>query len=250
LASVFISYASEDQALGEEVCRLLEGDGITCWIAPRNVEIGRDYGEQILDGIESTRVMVLILSHNANRSTFVKNEVERAVAKDKVVIPFRIEDVQPSRSLELFVSRTQRIDAWTPPLDPHVHALAGAIRSLVGLPPRHRESEAKPQVEKEFDQATATAEQPGMDTCVACGRLKTATKWTCPHCGNTEWGVIAFTAILGALCLAGAYWGTTWIGEPTVRAIAFWTCAILGVVVLSIAASETVIGLKTPKASR
>ena len=133
--SVFISYSGEDRAVGEQVCMLLEQQGISCWIAPRNVTPGHDYGEQIIGGIEETRVMVLILSDHANSSIFVKNEVERAISKGKVVIPLRIQNVQPSRALELFVSRSQWVDAWSPPMASRVAVLAAAIRGLLGLPP-------------------------------------------------------------------------------------------------------------------
>ncbi|MGZ6267433.1 MAG: toll/interleukin-1 receptor domain-containing protein [Candidatus Limnocylindrales bacterium] len=133
--TVFISHASEDSAMATEVCRILEGDGIRCWIAPRDVEPGRPFSEGILDGIESARVMVLLLSGHANQSAFVNKEVERAISKGKVVIPLRIQDVQPSRALELFISSTQWIDAWAPPLESRVHVLAAAIRGLLYLPP-------------------------------------------------------------------------------------------------------------------
>src|ERR1035437_7457702 len=78
--------------------------------------------------------MVLILSANANTSIFVANEVERAVSKSKALFVLRIGQVQPSPALQLLVSRSPWIDAWTPPLEPRVHVLAGAIRSLFGLP--------------------------------------------------------------------------------------------------------------------
>ena len=135
--AVFISHATGDHAVAEQICRLLEENGIGCWIAPRNVDAGSDYASQILDGIESTRVMVLLLSEPANASVFVKMEVERAISKGKVVIPFRIQEVQPSRSLELFISNHQWIDAWAPPLDSRVQVLAAAIRGLLRLPPLH-----------------------------------------------------------------------------------------------------------------
>ncbi|HEU6439782.1 MAG TPA: TIR domain-containing protein [Terriglobales bacterium] len=141
--SVFISYSGEDQAVGEQVCRLLEEQGIPCWMAPRNVLPGHDYGEQIIDAIESTRVMVLILSEHANSSQFVKREVERAIAKGRVVIPLRVQNVQPSRALELFVSRSQWVDAWAPPMESRVAVLGAAIRGLLGLPPLE-ESPATP----------------------------------------------------------------------------------------------------------
>lgn len=131
-STVFIAHASEDFGLAEQVCRLLELDGIGCWIAPRNVRPGHEYADEILDGIETTAVMVLLLSGPANGSLFVKREVERAISKGKVVIPFRIENVEPSRSLEFFISSHQWIDAWAPPLDYKVHILAAAIRGLLG----------------------------------------------------------------------------------------------------------------------
>jgi len=131
---VFISYSGEDRVIAEKVCRLLERDDLPCWIAPRDVVPGHDFAEQIIDAIESTRVMVLVLSSHANSSIFVRNEVERAISKGKVVVPLRIQDVQPSRALELFVSRSQWIDAWTPPLAARVHLLAVGLHGLLGLP--------------------------------------------------------------------------------------------------------------------
>ncbi len=131
---VFISYSAEDRVIAEKVCRLLERDDLPCWIAPRDVVPGHDFAEQIIDAIESTRVMVLVLSSHANSSIFVRNEVERAISKGKVVVPLRIQDVQPSRALELFVSRSQWIDAWTPPLAARVHLLAVGLHGLLGLP--------------------------------------------------------------------------------------------------------------------
>jgi hypothetical protein len=132
---VFISHSSDDHAVGQKVCRFLEQEGIPCWMAPRNIQTGRDYGEQIIDAIESSLAMVMLLSNNANASIFVPKEVERAVSKGKTVFVLRIEDVAPSRGLELFISHRQWVDAWAPPLKARVHVLAEAIRGLESLAP-------------------------------------------------------------------------------------------------------------------
>jgi WD40 repeat protein len=108
-------------------------------MAPRDIVPGEDYAEQIIGAIESCPVLVLVLSESANRSPYVRNEVERAVAKRKVVIPFRIHNVQPSRSLEFFISNAQWIDAWQPPLAAKVELLVAAIRNHLAAP-----SEANP----------------------------------------------------------------------------------------------------------
>jgi hypothetical protein len=67
-------------------------------MAPRDIAPGEDYAEQIISAIESCPVLLLVLSESSNRSQYVRNEVERAIAKRKVVIPLRSHDVQLSRS--------------------------------------------------------------------------------------------------------------------------------------------------------
>ena len=99
---VFISHATDDHAVAEQVCALLEQRGMRCWIAPRNVSGGAVWDEAILDAIEGSRAFLLILSAHANESPFVKNEVNRAFAQGKPIITFRLEDVLPGRSLELY----------------------------------------------------------------------------------------------------------------------------------------------------
>lgn len=51
-------------------------------------------------------------------------EIERAVSKKKPIFPIRIENVEPAPSLELFISGTQWIDAFSGKLDAHVDRLA------------------------------------------------------------------------------------------------------------------------------
>jgi hypothetical protein len=104
---VFISYATDDAPSAVSIRDALEAAGIACWMAPRDIAPGADYAEQIIDAIEACAVMVLVLSETSNQSRYVRNEVERAIAKRKTVIPFRIHNVAPSRSLEFFVSNAQ-----------------------------------------------------------------------------------------------------------------------------------------------
>src|ERR671914_1230780 len=108
--SAFISYASDDREKAEAICTSLEAQGFVCWIAPRDVRAGREYGDEIIRGLERSAAVVLVLSEAANTSVFVRREVERAISKQKPVFPVRIEDVTPSPGLELFISGTHWID--------------------------------------------------------------------------------------------------------------------------------------------
>ena len=128
---VFISYSTKDKPIADAVCATLERRGIRCWIAPRDILPGMDWGEAIIDAIEQCRVMVLVFSRNANASSQIKREVERAVNKNVTVIPVRIEDVPMSKSLEYFVSTPHWLDALNPPLERHLVQLADTLRVLL-----------------------------------------------------------------------------------------------------------------------
>lgn len=139
--NAFISHASKDCEVAQKICAMLEAREIECWIAPRDIIPGRDYGEEIIRGIEETSVTILILSENANESTFVKKEIERAISKAKPVLPVRIREVAPSPGLELFVSSAHWIDAWKSPIDGKIDQLANSIKPLIGQQPiRNAES--------------------------------------------------------------------------------------------------------------
>ena len=128
---VFISHASEDHALAVEVCDLLEQRGLTCWIAPRDVGAGLEWDEAILDAIEDSHSFLLLLSSNANASSFVKNELNRAFSGGKPIVTFRMEDVLPGRSLELYLARHHWTDGFPPPLEPRVEQLAASLTRLL-----------------------------------------------------------------------------------------------------------------------
>jgi hypothetical protein len=131
----FISHASEDAAIAATITDYLENNGVSCWIAPRDLTPGREYSSEIVDGIESSAVFVLVLSENANESIFVKREVERAVSKGKPVFPIRVREVMPSRSLELFISSAHWIDAWKPPMEKYLERLAQSISAAAAVYP-------------------------------------------------------------------------------------------------------------------
>lgn len=126
---VFISHSKVDKEVAEAVCDGLEKRGIRCWIAPRDIVPGADWGAAIIDAISDSRVMVLIFSSNANASRQIKREIERADSKGVRVIPFRIENVAPTKTLEYFISTPHWFDAYEPPLAPHVERLGGIIQA-------------------------------------------------------------------------------------------------------------------------
>jgi len=139
-ADVFISYAKSDKLIEDAVCARLEAREIRCWIAPRDVELGPNWAESLLKAIDVTQVMIVILSRKANASPLVFREVERAVNDGDFIVPFRIEDVELSRGMELLISSSHWLDALSPPMENHIQELAASVEALLTSQPAHRPS--------------------------------------------------------------------------------------------------------------
>ena len=132
---VFLSHSSKDKEAADAICESLESQEIGCWVAPRDIRIGVEWGEAIVEAIEDAKVFVVIISSHSNESPHVKREIERAVNKGLSIIPVRIDDVPLSKALEYFLGLTHWLDATTPPLQDHLEALTSRIRHLISPKP-------------------------------------------------------------------------------------------------------------------
>ena len=143
----FISYASKDKPTADAVCAALEDAQIRCWIAPRDILPGSDWSASIIDALDQCRVMILIFSGNANDSQQIRNEVVHAVHRGVPVIPVRIEDIPPGKSLAYFMSGVHWLDALSPPIPP----IVGCHQSFHRRPSIHR---TRPNRQRENLRAT------------------------------------------------------------------------------------------------
>jgi len=131
---VFVSYCHDDKKVADGVCAGLEAKRIRCWIAPRDVLAETEYAAAILDAIADCPAMVLGFSSHANQSPHTRREVERAVSKNKIIVPFRIDAVSPTGSMEYCLSNTHWLDAIAPPLDMRIAELAVTLGRLLAAP--------------------------------------------------------------------------------------------------------------------
>lgn len=143
---VFLSYSSKDKNVADAICAALEANHIRCWVAPRDILPGKVWAGAILDAIDDTRLMVLIYSSNSNNSPQVLREVDRAVSRSVIIVPFRIENTPLSKEMEYYISAAHWMDAMDGQLEAHIAALVGTIRRLMGstsspVAPRSRASQ-------------------------------------------------------------------------------------------------------------
>ena len=128
---VFISYSQKDKAMADAICHHLESESIRCWMAPRDIPYGKDWSEAIIEGMESSRVMVFVFSANANESSQVKREVQCAFERGVMVIPFRVENVVPAKGLAYYLGSVHWLDALTPPLEKYLNDLSERLKKVL-----------------------------------------------------------------------------------------------------------------------
>lgn len=131
----FVSHSSKDKLIADAICARLENQGIRCWIAPRDVDPGRDYSDQIAEALEKSTVMVMVVSSGSNSSRHVKSEIDRAFSLGQIIVPFRVENIELEKGLAYYLSKTHWLDAVSPPLEQHIDHLAATIRKLSNQDP-------------------------------------------------------------------------------------------------------------------
>lgn len=129
---VFISYSTKDKIIADAVCAKLEESKIRAWIAPRDVPAGANFAESIINAIDACKVFILIWSANTNTSEHILTELNQAFDQGITIIPFRIQDVQPTSAMRYYIGRTHWLDALTPPLENHISALKDTILMNLG----------------------------------------------------------------------------------------------------------------------
>jgi len=134
-SDIFVSYCTNsDREVAHDLVAYVESRGIECWIAPRDVQGGMEWAEEIVNAITVAKVMVLIFSASANSSPQVHREVMLAAHRGVRVVPFRIEDIAPAASLEYFLGGHQWLDAFPPPVQPHYPKLVSCLTTLLATP--------------------------------------------------------------------------------------------------------------------
>jgi hypothetical protein len=133
---IFVSHSTSDVSVAQIVCEALEGAGMGCWIAPRDILPGQTWSGAIVEGIAGCRVVLILLSARSGASTEVLREVELASRHRRKLVAVRIDDVAPSGDLAYFLSATQWFDAFPPPLPPRLAELVDVVRAHLGIEER------------------------------------------------------------------------------------------------------------------
>jgi hypothetical protein len=128
---VFVSYSSPDSAKAEAIRKALENNGISCWIAPRDLSAGVQWGAGIVRAIEECEAVVVVFSAAANNSPQVAREMEIAVSKRRPLIPIRIADDQPTDDMQYFLGVSHWFNAYALPIESYLADIVGAVKNVL-----------------------------------------------------------------------------------------------------------------------
>ncbi|MBI1347706.1 TIR domain-containing protein [bacterium] len=131
---VFVSHSSRDAEIAQLIVQELERQGWKCWVAPRDIAPGTTWAAAIVQGLDQSRVMVLVYSPAADQSQQVLREIQRAVTRNMPILPFRLQDFAMSQEMQYFLGTTHWLNAYPPPLPLRVNQLAEAVRGLLNRP--------------------------------------------------------------------------------------------------------------------
>ena len=131
MAKIFVSFASIDAAVARRLVASLEGSGIPCWLAERDIAPASSYPIAITEAVKNSGAVLLVLTAAANQSPHVAREIEMAFNTRRPVLPLRIGGAMPSSDLQYFLSRCQWLDAGEELDDEELARVEARIRELL-----------------------------------------------------------------------------------------------------------------------
>ncbi len=138
MKEIFISYSSIDTPQAETVRNVLEKNGLSCWMAPRDIPGGSNYTKEIPTAIRNCKIFLLILSDSAQNSQWVLKELDSAVNNGKVILPFMLEDCALNDEFNFLLTGAQRYSAYQKKSEA-METLIARIRGILDASPSKAE---------------------------------------------------------------------------------------------------------------
>jgi hypothetical protein len=99
MSNVFISHSSHDKPFVKRLASALLSEGFPVWLDSWKLELGDSLLDRVFEGIESSSMVLLVVSRHAIDSGWVNREMNAALSKEdqagrKFLIPIKIDDCQ------------------------------------------------------------------------------------------------------------------------------------------------------------
>jgi hypothetical protein len=143
---VFISHALRDRGFVVAICKSLQSAQVKCWITERDISTGEDWTEATRTAIASSRLMVLVLSENANAAPHLEREIAHAFYTKRPILPVRITDTPPKRDFLFYLGNVRWVDAFNSSPEQYLQELTGRIGGILHGPIIARDIKRSPRM--------------------------------------------------------------------------------------------------------
>ncbi len=125
----FISHAHQYSSIAQEICHRLEENGISCWIAPRNITSG-DWAGSIIDGLSRADIFIFIVGEYSISSPECLKELTEATHTCSYIIPFKVDNTDLSPKMRYHLAPAHWLDASKPPLEQRIDELLQRVLNI------------------------------------------------------------------------------------------------------------------------
>lgn len=129
---IFISYSSKDQPIVEKLTQFLENNGLSCFVAYRDIPKGVVWAAIITEAIECCKMMIVVFSDNYNFSNHVDREIEICCDEKKPIITYKITNSTFIGAKKYFLSNINWIDA-SDNIESTYPTLLQAVSEIIGF---------------------------------------------------------------------------------------------------------------------
>ncbi|MGH8306195.1 MAG: TIR domain-containing protein, partial [Steroidobacteraceae bacterium] len=127
-AEVFVSYSRNDKDRVLELAAKLRAAGVSLWVDQSGIDAATMWGEQIVNALESAKVLLLMVTESAVRSDNVAKEVVLVSERKGHILPVHLEPTQIPPSLKYQLAGIQHVEYFN--RDDSDQGLKAILRSL------------------------------------------------------------------------------------------------------------------------
>ena len=133
MADVYISYVREDREVARQLAAHLQRSGLTVFFDMEALVSGNDFTETIADALRKAKAVVVLLSANTKRSTWVQNELSSVIERTDgpLVIPVLLDRHAKENWVWPLISNRQVIDLTERP--EKLEDVAAQLQQALGI---------------------------------------------------------------------------------------------------------------------
>lgn len=127
---VFVSYSRQDNDKVQALTGKLRSAGVHLWMDVRNIDGAAMWGEEIVNAVANSKVLLLLVSKTSVASQNVVKEVLLASERKGHILPIDLEPTEIPGSLKYALAGIQHIEYFRGDPDEHMRAILRSLERL------------------------------------------------------------------------------------------------------------------------